>query len=465
VAVADKHSKIKQGGFGRSLTVSLAGLRAGGALALDGAFQKLRGADGEVADSAFARREARRFVGELGRLKGTYVKIGQMLALLGEHFLPSALTEALHELAADTEPLPWAVVEPILAGALGERMGELEIERTAIAAASLAQVHRATIIASGEQICLKVQYPDLAEVIDADFDAVVRMLVLARWVKSGRELDEWLQDLRVQLHHEIDYPREIEMTQRVAALVAASAEDAEVGGVRYHVPRIHERYCSSQVIAMEFVHGHLVTHAEIAGLSQARRNALGRSMLELFFFELYQWGVLQTDPNFGNYLIRCEQPPDELVLLDFGSILHCEDYFLDHLGNAIFAGQSNDRELLADSLIGLDCLPADASQEARDLFTDFCLHLLEPLRPPELLPPEYLNRKGEYCWAKSRLVRRAGKQAAVSARSRHFSAPSREFAMIARKLSGVFTFIAVLNAEFNAHDIVQRHIERWVQEH
>ena len=90
---------------------------------------------------------------------------------------------------------------------------------------------------------------------------------------------------------------------------------------------------------------------------------------------------------------------------------------------------------------------------------------MEPLRPPELLPREYLNEKGEYCWAKSRLVTRAGKKAAASAASRHFSTPSREFAMIARKLSGVFTFIAVLNAEFNAHDIAQRHILRWAQEH
>jgi hypothetical protein len=62
-------------------------------------------------------------------------------------------------------------------------------------------------------------------------------------------------------------------------------------------------------------------------------------------------------------------------------------------------------------------------------------------------------------------VTRAGKKAAASAASRHFSTPSREFAMIARKLSGVFTFIAVLNAEFNAHDIAQRHIMRWVEEH
>jgi predicted unusual protein kinase regulating ubiquinone biosynthesis (AarF/ABC1/UbiB family) len=464
--VANRKSGIKRGSLGRSLTVGLAGLRAGGALALDEALQRVKGGEqGQSGESAFARREARRFVAELGRLKGTYVKIGQMLAMVGEHFLPAVLTDALQELASDTEPLPWHTIRPVLKTALGDKFNELHIEREAIAAASLAQVHRATVKATGEQICLKIQYPGLAEVIDADFDNVVRMLVLARWVKAGRELDQWLEDLRVQLHYEIDYQREIAMTRRVADLVVGSREDLAAIGVTYHVPYIVERYCSDEVIAMEYVDGHVVTQAEVAALPQQRRNALGRAMLELFFYELYQWGVLQTDPNYGNYLLRIDGAVDELVLLDFGSTLHCEDYFLDHLGNAISGGQCGDRELVANSLVGLGCLKEDAPLAARDMFTDFCLHLLEPLRPPEQLPPEYLNGNGEYCWARSRLIRRAGKQAASSAATRHFAPPSREFAMIARKLAGVFNFIAVLNAEFNAHEIVQRHIERWSENH
>ena len=103
--MAGKPRNIKRSGLGRSLSVSLAGLRAGGAFALDGAFQRLRGDSQPGLDSPFARREARRFVRELGRLKGTYVKIGQMLALLGEHFLPPVLTEALHELESQTQSI------------------------------------------------------------------------------------------------------------------------------------------------------------------------------------------------------------------------------------------------------------------------------------------------------------------------------------------------------------------------
>jgi predicted unusual protein kinase regulating ubiquinone biosynthesis (AarF/ABC1/UbiB family) len=460
-----KRTGIKRGKLSRSISVSLAGLRAGGAFALDGAVKKLRGTEGEPLSSPFVRREAHRFVAELGRLKGTYVKIGQMLALLGEHFLPPVLTEALHQLESQTQPLPYADIEAELRSVLGDRMDELQIEHEAIAAASLSQVHRARIIASGEQICLKIQYPGLAEVIDSDFDTVVNMLMLARWVKAGRDLDEWLAAMREQLHQEIDYQREAEMGDKVSGF--ATDTDSKLGRYRvtYHVPKRYPRYCCGTVLAMEYVSGHLVTQPEVAGLSQARRNALGSAMLELFFNELYQWGVLQTDANFGNYLIRSSQHSDDIVLLDFGSILSCDDNFLLHLGNTIAAGQSGDRSLLVSSLIGLGCLQEHNSELAKNSFSDFCLELLEPLRAPEDLPSEHLNDKGQYSWGSSRLMRRVGKKAAASAATLDFTAPSREFAMIARKLTGVFTFISVLNAEFNGHDIAHRHIEQWRQGH
>jgi len=127
---------LKRRALGRSIAASLAGVRAGGALAVDGALNKVLGRS-EQENSRFARREAARLVAELGRLKGSYVKIGQMFALLGEHFLPPVLTEALHELEASTEPLPWEDIAEQLQASLGSRWAELEIETEALAAASL----------------------------------------------------------------------------------------------------------------------------------------------------------------------------------------------------------------------------------------------------------------------------------------------------------------------------------------
>lgn len=448
--------------LGRSLSVSMAGLRAGGALAVDSAVSRVMGRSEEDPQSDFARREAQRFAAELGRLKGTYVKIGQMLALFGEHFLPQVLVQALRDLSDQTEPLHWDALESFVRGSLGDRFDDLEIDPEAIAAASLAQVHLAKVRDSGEWICLKIQYPGLGLMIDSDFDAVVKMLVLARWVKSGRDLDNWMQSLRSHLHNEIDYQREARLTEDMAGLVA----QLQPPGVHYHVPELHRQYCTGDILAMEFIEGFSVLDPAVSALSQERRNALGKAMLELFFYELYDWGLLQTDPNFGNYLLRLDDrrkktADDELALLDFGSVLDCSEDFLFHLRGAIAASQQRDVPRIVEGLIGLGCLQPDVSEEGRQMFADFCLHLLEPLRPADQLPPEYLNDKGEYCWGRSRLMKRAGKQAAASAASRHFTPPSRDFALIARKLTGVFNFIAALDAQFNACDMIEAHVAAW----
>lgn len=460
--MAKKQRGLKANVLPRTLSVSLAGIRAGSALAVDSVVQRLMGHGPDDADSDFARREARQFAQELGKLKGTYIKIGQMLALFGEQFLPRVLVDALRDLSDQTEPLHWDALESSVRDSLGERYHELDIDPEAIAAASLAQVHLARIRSSGEWICLKLQYPGLAQVIDADFDAVVRMLLLARWVRSGRELDDWLQSMRDHLHDEIDYRREAVSTIKMSELVG-SVSGAPAG---YYVPELYPYYCTDSVLAMEYIEGVSVVDPDVMGLSLQRRNALAKSMLELFFYEIYEWGLLQTDPNFGNYLLRLDDrrkkvARDELVMLDFGSVLYCSEHFLLNLRQTIEAGQQQDFPRLIDGLIGLGCLQNDTTEDARNIFADFCMHLLEPLRSPEQLPPEYLNTDGEYCWGKSQLMRRAGKKAALATTSRSFATPSRDFALIARKLTGLFNFIAALDAEFNAHDMVQLHIRRW----
>ncbi|MCB1688253.1 MAG: AarF/ABC1/UbiB kinase family protein [Halioglobus sp.] len=462
--MAKKHRGLKSSVLPRTLAVSLAGLRAGSALAVDGVVQRVMGRGADDDDSEFARREARRFVQELGKLKGTYIKIGQMLALFGAQFLPRVLVNALQDLSDQTEPLHWDALESFVRDSLGERYTELDIDPQAIAAASLAQVHLARVRASGEWICLKLQYPGLAQVIDSDFDAVVRMLLLARWVKAGRELDDWLESMRAHLHNEIDYRREASNTLKMGALV----DKVQGASVSYHVPELYAQYSTDSVLAMEYIEGFSVADPDMARLSLERRNALAKGMLELFFYELYDWGLLQTDPNFGNYLLRVDDrrkkvAQDELVLLDFGSVLECPEDFLYHLRRTIDAGQRRNKPDMVEGLIGLGCLQPDASEEGRMLFAQFCQHLLEPLRSPERLPQQYLNDKGEYCWGKSQLMRRAGALAAQSAMTRHFTTPSRDFALIARKLTGVFNFIVALDAEFNAYDIVQPHIQRWRQ--
>jgi len=443
------NNSIRRGGLARGLRLSLAGARAGGAFAIDGAVKKIRG-DARDEDPLLDR-EARRFARQLGELKGSYVKIGQLLALLGEHFLPAPLTKALHELEAQTQPVAWAEMQSVFSSGLGAHYSELEIEPEALAAASLAQVHRARIASTGEQVVVKGQYPDLVALLDDDFNAVVKMLRLARWIPGSRDFDSWLSTLHKQLLAEVDYTREQRMAQTMADALAKHPQ-LRRAPVSIRVPQFWPELCTVDVLTMEYVDGYRAASTAVATLPQQTRNELGKVMLQLFFAEVFDLGLVQTDPNFGNYLIN--DAGTELTLLDFGSVFELDHTVQTALCNTILAGLNNDDARLEKALVQLGCLPSDAGDSAKETFKAFIGNLLEPLRPPATLPPEFLNGEGLYCWGRSGLINRTGQQVARSLANREFAIPSGDFAMVARKLTGVFTFIAVLDAEFNGHDIV-----------
>lgn len=448
-----KDKSIRRGGLARGLRLSLAGARAGGAFAVDGALKKLRG--DAPSDDALLNREARRFARQLGELKGSYVKIGQLLALLGEHFLPAPLTQSLHELEAQTQPVAWSEMQFVFRAGMGARYSELEIEPAALAAASLAQVHHARIVSTGDSVVVKGQYPDLVRLLDEDFNTVVKMLRLARWIPGSRDFDSWLATLHTQLLAEVDYPRELRMAQMMAEGLAQH-EALQSPPVTLRVPHFWPELCSINVLTMEYVEGHRAASPEVAALPQSARNALGKAMLQLFFAEVFDLGLVQTDPNFGNYLINDDG--SELTLLDFGSVFELDEMVRTALCDTIVAGLTNDETRLEQALVALGCLKPDAGESAKATFKAFIRNLLEPLRPPESLPPEHLNAEGLYCWGHSELINRTGQQVARSLTNREFAIPSGDFAMVARKLTGVFTFIAVLKAEFNGHDIVKPYL-------
>ena len=150
--------------------------------------------------------EARYLVKELGDLKGGAVKIGQMMALYGEHFLPPEVTEALHTLEDRTVALHWSSIEEVLQAELGEeKLQQLDIEHEPIGAASLGQVHRATHKITGEQLCMKIQYPGVAETVDNDVDSVATMLKMANLITATEEFSAWLEEARGMPHREVDY--------------------------------------------------------------------------------------------------------------------------------------------------------------------------------------------------------------------------------------------------------------------
>ena len=394
---------------------------------------------------------------ELGKLKGSVVKIGQMLALYGEHFLHPEITEALHRLNDSTASLSWPVVERALRDQLGSRLDDLEVSTTPIGTASLAQVHRATIKATGQQVVLKVQYPGVADAIDSDLSLFKHLLKVTNAVPQTKALDEWFNEISDLLKVEVDYVAEAQTTMRFYERLKQDE--------RYVVPEVIEAYCTDRLLCLSFEEGVPVTNADLKSLPQNRRDALGKAAIDIMLNEIFVWGEMQTDPNFGNYLIRSEpvdkpDGKDKLILLDFGAMRQFDDELLKIARNLMLAGFNYDKQQMMNAMQGYEFFDT-MSPEVKANMADVFLLATEPFRDPNLPQNKasgLIDDQGFYHWANSNLHKRLMESSGSAMQSREFSLPPKEFMFISRKFIGAYTFLTVLNARTNTYDTISQFV-------
>src|SRR5699024_367936 len=271
---------------------------------------------------SFYIKQAQYIAAELGQLKGSVMKVGQMLSVYGQYFMPPEVTQVLATLQDDSPPVAWSELAPVLVQQLGrERLRELQIDPVPLASASLGQVHRARRKADGRELCIKIRYPGLIDAIDSDIRTLTRIVRMARIVPRGVELGSIMDEVRDMIRHEMDYERELRLTREFATRLA--------GDERYVVPEVFPQYSTDQVLVTSYEPARHVHSDAVQNLSQARRNSLAEHALELFFREFFDWGLVQTDPHFGNYKVRIgDDGNDQLVLLDFGATRRFESRFL-----------------------------------------------------------------------------------------------------------------------------------------
>ena len=444
--------QIQQGGLRRRLALGAAGARSGlGLLGSRASGLFVAKEDQQAHHDAALEREAMRFVAHLGELKGAYVKIGQMLALYGEHLLPKPITKALHTLEHQTCSIEWPAIAKQLQTELGQAYTRLTVEHKAFAAASLAQVHKATLSDSDQALCIKVQYPGIADAIDGDFDSVVQMLKLARWLQAGRDVEQFTQQLKSLLLQEVDYGKELAAMQRLSTLIEDSPQ--------LKIPPVYPELSTSRCLSMDYIEGYAVNHPKVLALSQERRNQLAIAMLDLFFKEVFEWNTMQTDPNFGNYRIQINDGGiDQLVLLDFGAVHELPETFTQPLREAIIAAYQNNNDHLIPALIKLRCLRETDAEDVKQSFADFCCFIIEPFREDFSSLPAHAHDGSLYNWKDSRLLRRAGKLGSQSLLVKGFVMPPQEFMLLVRKLTGVFTFVSTLDAKINSAWLMEKYL-------
>jgi predicted unusual protein kinase regulating ubiquinone biosynthesis (AarF/ABC1/UbiB family) len=287
----------------------LVGGVAGGMVA-EGARRLASGDSISARDLILTPGNVQRLTDRLSHLRGAAMKMGQMISLDAGDFLPEELSKILATLRDQANFMPTRQLDQVLKAEWGPdwRKQFRWFNPRPIAAASIGQVHKA-LTRDGEELAIKVQYPGVAKSIDSDVDNVMTLLKVAGFAPPELEMGKLMAAAKQQLHEEADYQRE-------GAQMALYREKlADTLG--FVVPRLHEGLTRGSILAMSFEDG--VSIEELGNEPPERRDEVFARLIRLVARELFDFGVMQTDPNFANFRYRRET--GEIILLDFGACL------------------------------------------------------------------------------------------------------------------------------------------------
>ena len=244
----------------------------------------------------------------LGEMKGAAMKMGQLASFVDTEFLPPEYAEIYQEqlahLRTSAPAMPWEKVSKVLEEEyLGDPLDELfaDFEQKAFAAASIGQVHRATLH-DGRAVAVKIQYPGVAEALESDMRNAGVIMRLARAFAPGLDAKAVAEELRLRVMEELDYEYEAQSQRSFAR--------AYRGHPFIYVPDVLTRLSRRRVLVTEYVEG--VGFQDVKGLPQADRDRFGEIVFRFSFGSIYHLQQFNADPHPGNYILMPDREQIEL---------------------------------------------------------------------------------------------------------------------------------------------------------
>ncbi len=396
---------------------------------------------GESAEEKLEARHveiALKMVRTLGEMKGAAMKIGQLASFIDTEFLPPEYAEMYQEelgkLRTSAPPMQWDKVSAVLDEELGEDAGQnfAEFETEAFAAASIGQVHRATLI-DGRPVAVKIQYPGVAEALESDMRNAGMLVRLAKALAPGLDAKAVADELRERVMEELDYEYEAQ-NQR-------SFSRGYRGHPFIYVPDVITRLSRRRVLVTEFVEG--AQFDEVKQLDDDQRSRFGEIVFRFCFGSIYHLQHFNADSHPGNYLLMGD---GRVAFLDFGMTkkLDVEQIQLEQM--ALDAAIRKDPEALRQSLHDLGFVKHPSKLDAERLMD----HVM-------LVGGWYLE-DGEYKVSSRRVMKII--ESASDPRSEYYSLMRRESLpaeeLMGRRMeTGLIAVLAQLGAKRNWHRIMR----------
>lgn len=427
-------STVPSGRLNRLMRMGQMASGVAGNMLLAGARELAQGKRPKLSDLLLTPANALKITQQLAQMRGAAMKVGQLISMDAGDLLPPEMAAILARLRSDAHAMPPRQVQAVLTANWGGKWQQRfePFSFTPIAAASIGQVHRAKTL-DGRDLAIKIQYPGVRKSISSDVNNVATLLRLSGLLPSTLDIAPLLLEAKRQLREEADYQLEGAHLQRFAELLADAPE--------FVVPTLHADLTTTHVLAMSFVGG--VPIESMTEAPQAERDRIVRLLVSLLFRELFEFGLMQTDPNFANY--RYDPQTGQLILLDFGATRAFAPAFGQAYRQLMAAAMAGERQAMKQAAMTIGYFDERALPKHQTAVLDMMQMALEPLR-----------HAGDFDFGQTDMVHRLRQAGMALGLERDFwHIPPIDTLFLHRKLGGLYLLAARLKARVNVQQLVQ----------
>ncbi|KAJ1502868.1 hypothetical protein HMI54_001514 [Coelomomyces lativittatus] len=379
-------------------------------------------------------------VSTLRQMRGAALKLGQMLSIQDSGLLPPHVESIFAQLQNCADYMPRRQMNKVMSTELGPDWPNRfqSFEWQPFAAASMGQVHRGVLLDTTE-VAVKIQYPGIADAIASDLAHVSALVHLSGFLPKGMYLENTLHVAQRELSWETNYHREAFyqtwFTQHTCPPL--------------HTPKVIPSHSTQRILTMEYVSGGIPL-GEVAKLDPISRNWVGTQILNLCMKELFEWGTMQTDPNWSNFLYTSHPP--RLTLLDFGSARTYSIEFLSLYADILEAAAQGDKQTVLSKSEDIGFLTGYESQIMKDSHVNAVMMLGEPFR------------HATYDFGLAHQVTSNVRQLIPTMLEHRLTPPPDASYSLHRKMSGIFLLCTRLEAKVPCRELLFESIARFRKE-
>ncbi len=408
--------------------------------ALKRPFQSTATKDQELFDLHL--KNAFRIVERSRELRGAFMKLVQMLSMRDDMFPAEALS-ILSVVQSSVPPMEYDLIRDQIKSELGKYPEQVfkNFERDAFAAASLGQVHKATL-KNGKSVVVKVQYPGVDETVEQDLKNLKALLqvftTMARDVLRQKfDASEVYQEMEERLREELDYVNE---ANKLALFQRLFADDDEV-----IIPQVYPDFSSRRVLTMQHVEGYKLQDMFSAGVDQSLKDWIAVKYFQMTWRQIIEFGILHTDPHPGNYLVTYHP---KIAMLDFGSVRIFPEEIRKGYLHLVKAILERDENMMAECFVTLGYL--NPNEEPAPLVKIMYL-IFEPVLEDRAYDPHDFDSVGKTVEITN-----------ISLENRILNAPGHRLFLV-RALWGLDSYIHQFRTITNWHRIFRECVERVTQ--